>query len=88
MTVIEMLLHCMVRQMGAEAVVKKIIATEMQELAAASGDNITYPQVTDKDIRYFAAREEFKLKRRHAKRGNKGAAPTQAAETEDARRGE
>lgn len=70
MTDIEMLLHCMIRQMGAEVVVKKIIATEMQELAAAaSGDNITSHHVTDKDIRYFAAREEFKLRRRHAKRG-------------------
>ena len=69
MSDIELLLHCMIRQQGAEAIVKKIIATEMQELAAVSGDNIPYPQVTDKDIRYFAAREEFKLRRRHAKRG-------------------
>ena len=71
MTDIEMLLHCMIRQRGAEAIVKAVITADEEDMKAISGEGTGNRAVTEKEIKYFVAREEFKLKLRHAKRGNK-----------------
>lgn len=72
MTEIEMLLHCMVRQRGAEAVIKAMIIADEEDMKAATGEGLGNRHVSEKEIKYFVAREEFKLKRRHAKRGDNG----------------